>query len=230
VTAHLYADACLNSRCLDPQTFHLDTEWRRFDVSFLAPGSANAGLDIFVTQPGTVWIDDVSLRRGDTTLYRRDFDNGIVLLNYTNRPQMVNLGGTYRRLSIPGSTVWDGASVEHELVPPYDARILLRPTKNTALPMPSKALGTRFRVEPNPCPQGTAMRFAMSQDEGPAQLAIFDVSGRRVRTLADGARQPSSELIWNGEDESGHPVAPGVYFARLQTPARSESHKITLLR
>ena len=48
------------------------------------------------------------------------------------------------------------------------------------------------------------------------RLIIYDIAGRRVRTLADGqAMQGRREFQWDCRDSQGAPVASGVYFARL---------------
>ncbi len=123
---HLYSSYCTGYRCMNDTRYNLTNEWTHYETSFTSTGTGPSGLSIFVSNPSTVWIDDVSLREGDSSFYRRDFDNGLVLLNYTNTARSVSLGGTYKRLSIPGSDVWDGASISSETVPPYDARILLK--------------------------------------------------------------------------------------------------------
>ncbi len=51
------------------------------------------------------------------------------------------------------------------------------------------------------------------------ELAIYSVDGRRVKLLANGAHEPSLfRLSWNGTDDSGPSVSPGMYCARLMTP------------
>ncbi|HYV50689.1 MAG TPA: FlgD immunoglobulin-like domain containing protein, partial [Dongiaceae bacterium] len=49
------------------------------------------------------------------------------------------------------------------------------------------------------------------------RLAVFDVSGRRVKTLVNeplGAGEHS--VPWNGRDDRGQQVAPGLYMYRLE--------------
>jgi hypothetical protein len=47
---------------------------------------------------------------------------------------------------------------------------------------------------------------------------VYDAMGRSVRKLVDDATQlPGPYAIsWDGRDDSGHPVAAGVYFYRLE--------------
>jgi hypothetical protein len=48
------------------------------------------------------------------------------------------------------------------------------------------------------------------------RLGIFDVAGRQVHTLVNGAARPGrQEVAWNLDDATGHRVPGGVYFARF---------------
>jgi hypothetical protein len=52
-----------------------------------------------------------------------------------------------------------------------------------------------------------------------ARLELFDLQGRRVRTLADGLLPRGvTRVTWDGRDASGVRVRRGMYFARLRTP------------
>ncbi|MGQ0722813.1 MAG: VPS10 domain-containing protein [Candidatus Eiseniibacteriota bacterium] len=85
-------------------------------------------------------------------------------------------------------------------------------------------------VAPNPLAAGDArVRFALSRD-APVSLRIFDVSGRVVVTLVDGAR-PAGEHIetWDGRDAGGTRVAAGVYFVRLEAAGIVRTRKVAVL-
>jgi hypothetical protein len=234
VVVHLYSDACNNSRCLDDRRFRVTTTWQQFVASFVGSGNAQAGLNVLVNSPGSVWIDDVSLRVGDTAVFRRDFDRGIVLLNYTTVPRTVNLGGRYYRLRVPGSSVWDGAAITSETIPPSDARILLvnpRPTDSPAeMPPASSPRSELFPVAPNPLVSpGTSIRFSLARDEH-VKLTVYDVAGRRVRVLLDRPMQAGRELAvpWDATDDAGQRVPPGIYVCRIETPTYTHSQKLTV--
>ncbi len=83
---------------------------------------------------------------------------------------------------------------------------------------------------PNPFRPGTSLHFVMP-DDGRADLAVYDVSGRLVRRLLDRAL-PSGphQVSWDGTDETGRDVASGVYFARFETDTLSASTKMVLVR
>ena len=75
-------------------------------------------------------------------------------------------------------------------------------------------------VAPNPFQSETALSYFVPAP-GHVSLVIYDLSGRRVRTLA-AAAMPSGRhtIAWNGHDERGRETPAGVYFARLSTGGR----------
>jgi hypothetical protein len=83
---------------------------------------------------------------------------------------------------------------------------------------------------PNPFDHSTTIAFGLPR-EGEATVKVCDLSGRLVRTLANG-RLPAGEhrAVWDGRDEVGNPAAPGVYFTILSGPDVSVSRKIVLAR
>jgi len=234
IVVQLYGDGCENQTCWGPRRLRLQPTWRRFDTSFHANGNSAAGLDFLVEAPGSVWLDDVSLRRGDTALFRRDFENGIVLLNYTNMTRFVPLGGRFRRLQVPGSDVFDGSFVTSEYVTPSDARILLRRSPTDAaegdlVAAPARTLLAPNR--PNPFNPQTEIHYTL-ETGGPVRLAVYDVAGRLVRVLVDGEEKSGLEHVtrWDGRDSEGSEAASGVYVLRLTTPGFTTARKMVLSR
>ena len=79
---------------------------------------------------------------------------------------------------------------------------------------------------PNPSRFNTMLSFALPT-AGRVDLAIYDTAGRRVRTLESSLRAAGRhETSWDGEDERGEAVAPGVYFARLRAGAVVKSQRL----
>jgi len=95
-------------------------------------------------------------------------------------------------------------------------------------------LPTRFALHqntPNPFNPATRVRFDVPAPGGRVLLAVYDVSGRLVRTLVDGAVGPGiRNAVWDGRDDRGARVASGVYFCRLLAAGREESVRIVLLK
>jgi hypothetical protein len=83
---------------------------------------------------------------------------------------------------------------------------------------------------PNPFGGTTTIRFEMPA-AGPARLALYDVHGRRVRTLFDGARaEGPHEVSWDGRDDRGGRLPAGVYFAHLEVHGDTRVRKLVLIR
>jgi len=63
--------------------FSIGTSWSLYTASFTAPLTVNdARLEFWVgNATGNIWFDDVQLAPSGTDLFRRDFSNGVVLLN-----------------------------------------------------------------------------------------------------------------------------------------------------
>jgi hypothetical protein len=62
-------------------------------------------------------------------------------------------------------------------------------------------------------------------------VVVYDLAGRRVRALVEGEGAPGRHVLtWDGCDASGHRVAAGVYFVKLEAPVLTSTRKITLLR
>jgi flagellar hook assembly protein FlgD len=64
-------------------------------------------------------------------------------------------------------------------------------------------------------------------------VEIFDLAGRRVRTLVDGPFTAGPhEFVWSGHDESDRRLPDGLYFARVRVPDLQfeEVRKLTLLK
>ena len=79
----------------------IDTTWRLYSAAFSPPVSANdARLEFWVGDvAGNVWIDDVQVSPASAEIYRRDYTNGVVLLNGTSSQQAIPLEAGLRRFS-----------------------------------------------------------------------------------------------------------------------------------
>lgn len=65
----------------------------------------------------------------------------------------------------------------------------------------------------------------------PVRIDVYDLAGRRIRNLADREfPRGATVLAWDGRDAGGAPVRPGVYFARLRSPALAGTVRLLLTR
>ncbi len=85
---------------------------------------------------------------------------------------------------------------------------------------------------PNPFGQSTRLSFAVETAGGaPVTLAIYDATGRRVRTLVEGRVAAGMQTArWDGTDQSGRSVPSGVYYYELRSNGSSESRPVLLVR
>jgi glucose/arabinose dehydrogenase len=83
---------------------------------------------------------------------------------------------------------------------------------------------------PNPFATTTNLLLRLSSSR-PVTLAIYDLSGRRLRTLFKGLAGPGDPPIqWDGTDDQGRAVPTGVYLARLDARGIEASARILRLR
>ena len=112
-----------------------------------------------------------------------------------------------------------GAIVGVGTLPDGETRaVLLTPTTAAGVSGTSPVASTSFAgATPNPSRGSSRFDFSLAH-AGRASLVLVDVSGRIVRTLADGDFGAGPRSVgWDGRDQSGARVAPGIYHARLVT-------------
>jgi hypothetical protein len=84
---------------------------------------------------------------------------------------------------------------------------------------------------PNPFASQSTIQYAVPSPGAEVRIDVFDVSGRRVRTLVQGAIPPGRHSVtWDGRDGAGRHTSAGVYFTRMQAAGFSQVQKVTLLR
>lgn len=83
---------------------------------------------------------------------------------------------------------------------------------------------------PNPFSSSTSVSISLPWS-AVLDLAVFDLAGRRVATIADGIYPAGEyEFVWNGTSESGHLLETGTYFAVCRSGGIDLTGKIILLR
>jgi hypothetical protein len=83
---------------------------------------------------------------------------------------------------------------------------------------------------PNPLVNGGGIEFSLPRTSG-VDLGVYNLSGQRIRILASGERPAGRYLArWDGKDETGKPVASGVYLCRLQAGGFAQTRNVVVLR
>lgn len=105
----------------------IEPGWKHYQVILQPTQSGSSSVQFYLgLTAGDVWFDDVHFQQGATNLYRRDFQNGIVLVNPADQALPVPLGATFRHLlGTVDPAVNNGALVTQVSVGASDALFLL---------------------------------------------------------------------------------------------------------
>jgi hypothetical protein len=83
---------------------------------------------------------------------------------------------------------------------------------------------------PNPFNISTTISFTLFEP-GEVELTIYNINGQEVAKPAKGLYQPGvNRITWDATDDTGKPVASGVYYYRLRTGDGIEIKRMTLLK
>jgi hypothetical protein len=114
-----------------------------------------------------------------------------------------------------------------------DARFLLLIGGETFVAARLAEIPSRTALQqnfPNPFNPTTVIRYDIAHNSH-VKIAVFDVSGRLVRTLVNEPRNAGGhEIVWNGLNERGQLVATGIYFYRLTTGSFVQTRKMVMLK
>jgi hypothetical protein len=169
----------------------------------------------------------------DLLLYENDGSANFAL---QNRYVIGPAPGDYRCVDFTGDSIPDIGAVVG--VPPanLNTRFVVAPG------IPSTPVGIHDEPALNPEPsalivQGqnpfsdfTRLAFSLPA-RGKVELAIYDVSGRKVASLLDGVLNEGQHIVgWDGSMDSRSQPAAGVYFARLTTADSVSGARLILVR
>jgi predicted metal-dependent phosphoesterase TrpH len=148
-------------------------------------------------------------------------------------------------LGAPAETTFAvrGIVTQRDASPPFDCCYVILPRFATdifqltglgvtELPIHQSVGVTSLRpASPNPFRSGTTLSFDLAGTrQQPVSLGVYDVHGRKVRTIVDGQLAPGSfEAHWDGRSDRGETAAAGVYFVRLVTADANLSRKVVRL-
>ena len=141
-------------------------------------------------------------------------------------------------------TFWlRGVVVQRAPSPPYTCcwAVLPRMTADVFQPvgvgaqeLPSHHAIARTELhgaQPNPLRTNARVRFDLGGTTTErVRVEVFDVNGRRVRTLVNESLAPGEyETSWDGRESAGRRVAAGVYFVRMVAGGVEQSKKVVVL-
>jgi len=87
-----------------------------------------------------------------------------------------------------------------------------------------------LRPHPNPFNPATEVGFTLDRARR-VDLAVYDLAGRRIRTLAGGHFDAGyHHLTWNGQNDRGQRISSGVYLVRMVSDDFHSTRKVMLIK
>ena len=142
-----------------------------------------------------------------------EWDNAAMYaVNYTDASGQVTMNiSTTDEFDTAALTVWSRNHVLQTVDVPVSGTGISSPDTHIILP---------FLSEPSPNPVFNSVTFRLNTAGNPAELRIMDAAGRVVR-IVELCGTETGSTVWNCTDNSGNPVPPGLYFARLSVPGKA---------
>ena len=200
----------------------------------------------------TIVIPVVRVTQADGNLIRANIASG-VMATLTTDPSLLAGADAIRRVMMYSPSIYQGGSSVSHWDVSASPDLLMEPAINNSLsssvdltkwnfadigwfqgrlaaPEPPP-VATRLRGNaPNPFNPSTAIHFSLEREQ-PVDLAVYDLNGRLVAHLHRGPMNAGAHSIeWNGRDQGGNLMPPGVYVCRLRAGALAESRHMVLSR
>jgi photosystem II stability/assembly factor-like uncharacterized protein len=89
----------------------------------------------------------------------------------------------------------------------------------------------RMQITANPNPFSKKIMIRITPDALPVELSIYDITGKIVKSFITN-NQPlttNNYFIWDGTDDNGSLLSPGIYFTQFIIAGKTFTHKITRL-
>ncbi|SYZ74783.1 exported hypothetical protein [Candidatus Zixiibacteriota bacterium] len=163
--------------------------------------------------------------------------NTVVSVDGATASQAITyLAGRYAGGDVNDATIWYNLSLIHTqqliaagVIPLSTPNIMYKPDST----IHNGSLANEFGLaqnRPNPFNPVTTIRYAVPAP-GHVSLEVFDLLGRKVRTLVDDMKSAGIYRIeWDGRDEGNQPVSSGVYFYKLRAGSVIQTRKMLLLK
>jgi M6 family metalloprotease-like protein len=104
------------------------------------------------------------------------------------------------------------------------------PVDNDESIIPSLIFGIR-RIYPNPFRTDTQIHYCIDKDNSFTDISIYNLKGQKVRyLLRENSKAGYQTITWNGMDDRGKSVAPGVYFCRMENSGKASYQKLLLIK
>jgi len=224
----------------EPPLNPFETGEVEFEAKLVAivPESASVG-----ATPGTITFETHDAN-DNVVLYDTYIDDvwaeelgGMIPFSVTFSPPysipILNGIGTLQIYDIETETVEVYVWIDDPLIQERDIFIGELVFKPVGIESQKEALPKVFSLaqnRPNPISSITTIEYAVAK-EGNVTLKVFDLAGRVIRTLVNAQKQPGYHTAyWDGRDDFGKKVTPGVYFYRIDAGNFTATKKLVLLK
>lgn len=214
-----YSVFCVSAHTQSPQVFYVSDPDSGWSIDNLAPA---APANLVYTEPGWLSWDEAP---------EADFDYFSVYASW--KPALDETA------ELLGATTATSMDIRTELHAYYFVTAtdfsgnegppahLDEPVGSEVMEIPSIFALSAGR--PNPFRSSVRLEFSLPHAAS-VRLEVYDVAGRRVRTLVDAARPAGRHRIsWHGVDDRGEVLPAGVYFCRLEADDHRTMRKLVLL-
>lgn len=170
--------------------------------------------------------EDISYTNKIVTL-PYDLSAPIIELEYEpGIPLAETLAETRAQVNAPSPTV--RAKLLKEILTYFGQGDLIE-ISQTIVDVPGRAPLT-VTAHPNPFNPVVVIEYDLPAADR-LSIAVYDVMGRRVRTLVD-AQRPAGpgSVTWDGRDDAGRPLASGSYFCRSRSCSHTTETRLMLVR
>jgi hypothetical protein len=100
-------------------------------------------------------------------------------------------------------------------------------------PAGAKGLPLAYHLEqayPNPARGQATIGYQLPKADR-VELAVYNIAGQRVKTLARGDQPAGYHTVrWDGQDQAGRRVSAGVYLCRFDAGSYSATNKLIVVR
>jgi hypothetical protein len=233
------ADSTLHVVWQDGENGNADIFYIRYDgsawqtVEQLAAGGTEASTpSVAVDGAGAVHVVWVDHRHPETEIYYLIHDGS----GWSDEARLTNAPGASLLPTVAATTVATGPYVAWTDLRHGNAEVYFRGTESLAgiddgLAVSSGTGPIRLAAPyPMPFTSNTTVAFWLSR---PSQvsLAVFDVQGRLVRSLAEGNYGAGGHQVqWDGRGAPACLVEPGVYFLRCSSPLGQTSRRVVIVK
>jgi ligand-binding sensor domain-containing protein len=161
--------------------------------------------------------------------------DGTLWLGTANGVRIYHPGGATEDLTVDNSPLADddvrSVRIDHATGAVWiaTARGLNRYDPGYVPPPPPQLASLTVKLYPNPAPianlLGTPIHISGNATSYSGK--VYSIEGRLVRHLPSAG---NGTLLWDGRDDHGVQVRPGLYFVRVEAGGRSATTRVTLLR